>query len=88
MLPGEGDQRQVLTKQNLEDAFVGAVTVSERGQVVIPAEARDALGIRGGDKLLVFVAPHGHMVALTKLSSLEDAAREIQQVIDQVTRES
>jgi len=77
----------VLTKQKLEEAFVGAVTVGERGQVVIPAEAREALGIHAGDKLLVFFARHGHMVALTKLSSLEDAAREIQQVIDQVTRE-
>lgn len=34
--------------------FYGAVTVSERGQVVIPAEARRALGIEVGDKLLVF----------------------------------
>lgn len=34
--------------------FYGAVTVSERGQVVIPAEARRDLGIEVGDKLLVF----------------------------------
>jgi AbrB family looped-hinge helix DNA binding protein len=34
--------------------FYGAVTVSDRGQVVIPAEARRDLGIAVGDKLLVF----------------------------------
>lgn len=34
--------------------FVGAVTVGERGQVVIPAAAREALNIKAGDKLLVF----------------------------------
>ena len=37
--------------------FLGAVTVGERGQIVIPAEARDAYGIQGGDKLLVFHHP-------------------------------
>ncbi|MCX7600022.1 MAG: AbrB/MazE/SpoVT family DNA-binding domain-containing protein [Armatimonadetes bacterium] len=39
--------------------FFGAVTVGERGQIVIPAEARRTLDIRPGEKLLVF-APPGH----------------------------
>lgn len=39
------------------DLFLGAVTVGERGQVVIPAQAREAYGIQGGDKLLVFHHP-------------------------------
>jgi AbrB family looped-hinge helix DNA binding protein len=34
--------------------FYGSVTVSERGQIVIPAEARNDFGIDTGDKLLVF----------------------------------
>ncbi len=33
--------------------FYGAVTVSERGQVVIPIQARRDLGIQTGEKLLV-----------------------------------
>ncbi len=32
----------------------GAVTVGERGQLVIPAELRKALNIRTGDQLMVF----------------------------------
>jgi AbrB family looped-hinge helix DNA binding protein len=32
----------------------GAVTVGERGQLVIPAELRKALGIKSGDQLMVF----------------------------------
>lgn len=32
----------------------GTTTVSERGQIVIPAEARRALGITCGTKLVVF----------------------------------
>jgi len=34
--------------------FYGSITVSERGQVVIPAGARKDFGIKTGDKLLVF----------------------------------
>ena len=34
--------------------FYGSVTVSERGQIVIPVEARRDFGIEAGDKLLVF----------------------------------
>jgi AbrB family looped-hinge helix DNA binding protein len=33
--------------------FYGSVTVSERGQIVIPAEARRDFDIKTGDKLLV-----------------------------------
>ncbi|MDD4908477.1 MAG: AbrB/MazE/SpoVT family DNA-binding domain-containing protein [Candidatus Omnitrophica bacterium] len=32
----------------------GAVTVGARGQVVIPADVREAFGIKAGDKLIVF----------------------------------
>jgi AbrB family looped-hinge helix DNA binding protein len=33
--------------------FYGSITVSERGQIVIPAEARKDFNIKAGDKLLV-----------------------------------
>ena len=32
----------------------GAVTVGERGQIVIPAEVRKSFKIKAGDKLIVF----------------------------------
>jgi AbrB family looped-hinge helix DNA binding protein len=35
----------------------GTVTVSDRGQIVIPASARQALGIEKGEKLLVLSGP-------------------------------
>jgi len=34
--------------------FYGSVTVSERGQIAIPVDARKDFGIKTGDKLLVF----------------------------------
>ncbi len=44
--------------------FYGAVTVSDRGQVVIPAEARRDLGIEVGEKLLVVGGPTGGLLFL------------------------
>ena len=37
----------------------GAVTVGERGQVVIPSQIRQSHKIRAGDKLIVFAKPEG-----------------------------
>jgi len=37
--------------------FYGSVTVSERGQIVIPADFRRDFGIKAGDKLLVLGNP-------------------------------
>jgi AbrB family looped-hinge helix DNA binding protein len=41
----------------LEEATYGMVTVGERGQIVIPAEARRELGIEPGDKLIIMRHP-------------------------------
>src|SRR5690606_41520970 len=49
--------------------FYGAVTVSERGQIDIPAQARRDLDIEPGDKLLVLGDPEQGL-ALTKLDLL------------------
>jgi AbrB family looped-hinge helix DNA binding protein len=56
---------------DIADHFHGAVTVGERGQVVIPASVREALGISAGDKLLVFAHPSGSGVLFTKLQDLQ-----------------
>ena len=50
---------------------MGSVTVGERGQVVIPAEARDNLHLAAGDKLLAFMHPGQEMVCLCRLSTLQ-----------------
>ena len=39
---------------NPHKKFYGTVTVSERGQIVIPADARRDFGIKPGEKLLAF----------------------------------
>ncbi|HSX41862.1 MAG TPA: AbrB/MazE/SpoVT family DNA-binding domain-containing protein [Candidatus Saccharimonadales bacterium] len=46
--------------------FFGSTTVGERGQVVIPAEAREKFNIKAGEKMLVFGAPHGEAIVIVK----------------------
>ena len=46
--------------------FYGSTTVGERGQVVIPAEARRDLEITPATKLLVLGGPHKNGLILAK----------------------
>jgi AbrB family looped-hinge helix DNA binding protein len=50
------------------------VTLSSKNQIVIPAEARKALKLKPGDKLLVFVHDH-HIMILERPRSFEKAIR-------------
>lgn len=51
--------------------LIGSVTVGERGQVVIPSEARESMSINAGDKLLVFKAPMDGVLIITKPETFE-----------------
>jgi len=42
----------------------GAVTIGERGQLVIPAQLRKALHIKSGDQLMVFAKPDKKIINL------------------------
>ncbi|TAK59191.1 AbrB/MazE/SpoVT family DNA-binding domain-containing protein [Patescibacteria group bacterium] len=53
--------------------FYGTTTVGAKGQVVIPAEARKAMNLKDGEKLLVF-GMGCDMIAFTKLANVEKFA--------------
>ena len=55
--------------------FYGTVTVSERGQIVIPAEARRDFDIEVGDKLLV-LGDLSQGIAIAKASVVIDGLSE------------
>lgn len=55
----------------MNDCFYGAVTVGERGQVVIPSEARAELGIEPGDKLLIMKHPIYSGLMIAKIDALQ-----------------
>lgn len=63
--------------------FYGSITVSERGQIVIPAEVRRDFGIEVGDKLLVF-GDLEHGLALVKASVLFEKMPGLLAVLDPV----
>lgn len=62
--------------------FFGAVTVGERGQIVIPAEARAALDIQPGEKLLVLQHPVHQGLVIFRIESVREFMDEIQKTLD------
>ena len=52
--------------------FYGVTVVSERGQVVIPAEARRDFGLEPTTKLLVFGSKNGEGLLFTKAETVTD----------------
>ncbi len=57
-------------KSKPQDHYVGAVTVGERGQIVIPSEARKRLGLQTGDRLLIMCHPNSDGLALFKMGAV------------------
>lgn len=79
-----------MAKDSMPDPqFWGSATVGERGQIVIPAYARQEMDIKPGDKLLIFSGMHGGSLnvmkaeqvtefvsrAMAKLTKMEEIAR-------------
>jgi len=50
----------------MHPVFYGSTTVGERGQVVIPAEARRDMDITPSTKLLMMGGPHKNLLILAK----------------------
>lgn len=60
----------------------GTVKVDERGQVVIPAEARKDLHIKPGDFLLVMAGKNRRGIAMVKADAMRKLARRIMQGLE------
>ena len=63
-------------RKNAEKRVFGTAKVGEKGQIVIPKEAREAFGIESGDTMLIF----GDVtcgIVITKLDVLNKTAEEI-----------
>ncbi len=70
-IPPRGDT-QLKCEVSLEDHFFGTATVGERGQIVIPAEARKRFDIHPGDKVLVMGHPSASGVMLCKIDAMRE----------------
>ena len=56
--------------------FFGVVTVGERGQIVIPKQARTVFGIGAGDKLVV-LGEDNQGIAIVKADNFESFAKKL-----------
>ena len=54
-----------------KDKFVGISKVGEKGQIVIPKEARDMFNIKSGDSVIV-LCDKNKGIALLKADAIED----------------
>ena len=70
-----------------KDHFYGAATVGERGQIVIPAEARKKYGIESGDKILIMGAPHEKGLMLVKIDAMREFMHTLLADLQQLDRE-
>ena len=59
-----------------KEKFVGISKVGEKGQIVIPKEARDMFGINPGDSVIV-LCDKSRGMALLKADTIEDLADKV-----------
>ena len=59
-----------------KDKFVGISKVGEKGQIVIPKEARDMFDIKSGDSIIV-LCDKEKGIALLKADEIEDLADKV-----------
>ncbi|MEQ1821607.1 MAG: AbrB/MazE/SpoVT family DNA-binding domain-containing protein [Fimbriimonadaceae bacterium] len=62
--------------------FYESVTVGERGQIVIPAEARADMNFQPGEKLLVLKHPVHQGLVVFKIGALQGFMDELQRTLD------
>ena len=60
----------------------GTATIGTKGQVVIPADAREELGLQPGDRLYVLGSMHGGGVVFLKEGMLEDLVEQMSAQIE------
>ena len=72
--------KHILAKQSAQKVF-GTAKVGDRGQIVIPKEAREFFGIEPGDTLLI-LGKHETGLIVTKPETLDDLATRIFQSVE------
>jgi AbrB family looped-hinge helix DNA binding protein len=51
--------------------FLGSATVGTKGQIVIPADAREAMHIKEGDKVVILRGPREGSVLVLRVDSFD-----------------
>ncbi|MEW6407538.1 MAG: AbrB/MazE/SpoVT family DNA-binding domain-containing protein [Patescibacteria group bacterium] len=77
-------------KQTQKKHFYGTATLGEKGQIVIPNDARQNMKLKKGDRLLVF-GMHEDMLAIVKFAHIEKIASRLSErlkMIDEIIKKT
>ena len=72
-----------MSERNRETHIYGTVKVGDRGQVVIPAQARKELNINPGDLLLVMAGRNRRGIAMVKADAMRGLADRIMKGLEE-----
>ena len=73
-------------RTEIDELFYGTVTVGERGQIVIPAQARADLDINPGNKLLVFGHPYQLGLMIVNVANVGQIMTLMEQTLEQMRK--
>ncbi len=71
----------------IDELFYGTVTVGERGQIVVPAQAREEFDINPGDKLLVFRHPPSGGLVIVSVANVAPIMAFMEQALERMRKE-
>lgn len=75
-------------EQKPNGRLYGTVKVGDRGQVVIPAEARKELNIKPGDMLFVMTGRKRRGITMVKADAMKELAERIMQELEASPQET
>jgi len=62
--------------------ILGTATINEKGQLVIPADARKDLNIKPGDKLVIMSSQHKPALIMVKAEEIEALVQGLSQALN------
>ncbi|HMH31373.1 MAG TPA: AbrB/MazE/SpoVT family DNA-binding domain-containing protein [Methylomirabilota bacterium] len=57
--------------------ILGTATLNEKGQLVIPVDARNSLGLKAGSKVVIMSSPHRPALVLIKAEEVESMVQDL-----------
>jgi len=77
-----------MSERNRDTHIYGTVKVGDRGQVVIPSQARKDLNIQPGDLLLVMAGRNRRGIAMVKADAMRELASRIMSGLESPEKEN
>lgn len=60
-----------MDEHNQRVRLVGTMTLGPKGQVVVPADVREAMGVKPGDKLVALYVPHKKAIGFVSEAAMQ-----------------